>query len=99
MTQHLLTLIAPPALEESLIDWLLERPATSGFLSMRVETHGSQHGLLTIAEQVSGRQRKVMFQVKLSADAQATLIEQLQQNYRGAGIEYWTCPISDAGLL
>ncbi|MGZ8261553.1 MAG: DUF3240 family protein, partial [Methylotenera sp.] len=64
-SQGLLILIAPPNLEEMLVDLLLQQTSISGFTSSKVSGHGSSHGegkaKLSIVEQVTGRQQRVQF--------------------------------------
>jgi hypothetical protein len=60
--QCLLVLIAPPQLEESLVDFLLEHEGFSGFSLQRIDGSPA-HGALTLSEQVTGRKRQVMFHV------------------------------------
>lgn len=57
--QGLLILTAPPNLEETLVDVLLQQTAISGFTTSNVSGHGSSHGegavKLSLVEQVTGR--------------------------------------------
>lgn len=99
MKQCLLIIVTPHALEESLVDWLLERDALSGFSSMRIDGHGSRHTELSLAEQVLGRQRKVMFQVHTECALIETLLAALRCDFTGAGLHYWVMPLVDAGRI
>jgi hypothetical protein len=94
----LLVLIAPPQLEEPLVDFLLEQEAFSGFSLLKIDGSPA-HGSLTLAEQVTGRKRQVMFQVHAAhADALA-LVGKLRQDFRGAGLHYWIAPLVEAGPI
>jgi hypothetical protein len=94
----LLVLIAPPPLEEPLVDFLLEQEAFSGFSLLRIDGSPAQ-GVLTLAEQVTGRKRQVMFQVHAElADARG-LVTELRQSFRGAGLHYWITPLMEAGPI
>ena len=95
----LLILVATPAVEESLVDWLLAREELSGFSSNRIDGHGSRPDELSLAEQVTGRQRKVMFHVHTDCEAVKELIPRLGQDFAGAGLHYWVMPLIDAGPL
>lgn len=99
MSECLLVIVATPAIEESLVDWLLERKEISGFSSTRVDGHGSRHSDLSLAEQVTGRQRKVMFHVHADCELLRTLLDGLKQEFKGAGLHYWLMPLSEAGQI
>ncbi|MEW5754662.1 MAG: DUF3240 family protein [Pseudomonadota bacterium] len=99
MNESLITLISLPALEETLVDWLLEREELSGFSSLRIDGHGSYQHSLSLAEQVTGRQRKVMFLIHLPSDAVAGLLQQLRRDFPGTGMHYWVTPLLEAGRL
>lgn len=95
----LLTLIAPPSLEEPLVDWLLEFESEFGFSSFPVNGHSSRHGGLTLAEQVSGRKRQVRFEMHLPDNEWRPLVERLNRDFAGAGIHYWVSPIIEHGRV
>jgi len=63
----MITLNVPPAFEDRIVDWLLARDSRSGFTADAAYGHGSRHDNLSIAEQVSGRQRRTEFRVTLAA--------------------------------
>jgi hypothetical protein len=94
----LLVLIAPPQIEEDLVDFLLGQEGFSGFSLHRIDGSPA-HGALSLAEQVTGRRRQVMFQVHAPrTDAQA-LVQQLGETFRGAGLHYWISPLIEAGPI
>jgi hypothetical protein len=94
----LLVLIAPPQLEEALVDFLLEREGFAGFSLMKIDGSPA-HGALTLSEQVTGRKRQVMFQVHADrADARA-LVAKLREDFRGVGLHYWMTPLIEAGPI
>ena len=99
MHDVLLVLIAPPALEEPLVDWLLGQDAVNSFISMAVGGHGIGHAGLSIEEQVSGRQRQIMFRVKLSEAQAEALIEHLRHDFSGSGLQYWLMPLAGSGQI
>lgn len=99
MSECLLVIVATPANEESLVDWLLERSEISGFSTMRIDGHGSRHSDLTLAEQVTGRQRKVMFHVHADCEKVRGLLDALKTEYRGDGLHYWLMPLLEAGQI
>lgn len=96
---HLLVLSAPPALEEALIDWLLEYGKGAGFTTQPVSGHSSRHGQLSLAEQVSGRERRVQFQVHAMSERVEAMLQGLRQDFIGSNIHYWVAPLVMAGNL
>ncbi len=96
--QCLLVLIAPPGVEEALVDFLLAQEHFSGFSAQKVDGSPA-HGRLTLAEQVTGRKRQVMFQVHAPGDEVRELVERLREDFRGAGLHYWITPVIEAGPI
>ncbi|BCO32821.1 hypothetical protein TspCOW1_29240 [Thiohalobacter sp. COW1] len=96
---HLLVLTAPPALEEALIDWLLEHGEGAGFTTQPVSGHSSRHGQLSLAEQVSGRQRRVQFQVHAGSERIEHLLQGLRRDFNGSDVHYWVAPLVMSGHL
>lgn len=95
----LLTLIAPPSLEEPLVDWLLQFESQYGFSSFPVNGHSSRHEGLTLAEQVSGRKRQIRFEMHLPEGEWRMLIERLKRDFPGAELHYWISPIFELGRV
>jgi len=95
----LLILIAPPSLEEPLVDWLLQFESRYGFCSLPVSGHSSRQEGLTLAEQVSGRKKQIRFEIHLPETEWRLLIEQLKRDFAGAGFHYWVSPILDHGRV
>jgi len=61
MSRCLLHLICSPKVEEALAEWLLERPDVPGFSSLPMSGHGSSEHAMSLAEQVAGHSRRVLF--------------------------------------
>ncbi len=99
MSYQLLHLIVPPQTEDALVEWLLEREDIPGFTSSPVAGHGSSERSMTIAEQVAGRSRRVMFMVLLPDATVHTVIAALRAELARSGIHYWTVPVSEHGRL
>lgn len=99
LEQSLLVITAPPRLEEALVDWLLENAQGLGFTSAQVNGHSSQHGGLSLAEQVSGRRRRVQFQIHAEPPRIDQLLVDLAGEFRAADIHYWVTPLLRAGHL
>lgn len=97
--QVLLVLTVAPTLETQLVDWLLVSEHVTGFSSGPIHGHGSRHDRLSIAEQVTGRQRRVQFQVQLTRAAASELLTALGRDFAGADLHYWLLPLIAAGQL
>ncbi|MCB1874781.1 MAG: DUF3240 family protein [Chromatiales bacterium] len=97
--QVLLVLLVGPALEETLVDWLLLQQGLSGFTTAAASGHGSAQETLTLAEQVTGRSRRVMFHLHLDKAQAQSMLDQLRQEFSGAGLHYWMVPLLAAGHL
>ncbi|TNE75753.1 MAG: DUF3240 domain-containing protein, partial [Gammaproteobacteria bacterium] len=87
----------PPELEEDLVDYLLAREEVGGFTSYPVHGHGEQ-GHLSIAEQVTGRRKRVQFETLLPERHVEAVIGGLVSEV-GNGIHYWQLPVAQSGRL
>lgn len=99
MKECLLVVIISPKLEEEMVDWLLEREDLSGFSSMPIDSHGSGTAEMNIAEQVTGRQRKIMFHVYGMEDTMPALVDELKNRFKKTGTHYWIMPLIGSGHL
>ena len=97
-TPELLCLLSVPrSLEERLIDWLLERSGTATFASLPIDVHGSDPASLHGVEQVSGRQRRIQFQVPIEAARLDEFLEALRQEFRAANVTWFVVPVLASG--
>jgi len=97
--QVLVMLTGPPALESQLIDWLLSRDSGLGFSSHTVHGHSTKHDHLSIAEQVSGWQRRIQLQVQLDHSLLEPFIAKLAEDFTGTDLHYWVIPLLAGGGL
>ena len=97
--QYLITITVPPALEESVVDWLLAVDSHAGFTSFPVHGHSSLADNLTLAEQVSGRKQQVRFQIHLPSAGLSQFIDRLRQDFNGSGLHYWVSPVVESGHI
>ncbi len=95
----LITLHVPPALEESIVDCLLTFESEHGFSSSTVYLHDHLNEGLSVAEQVSGRQKKIRFQMIIAKQDKDALINKLRDTYSNSGIRYWITPILNQGKI
>jgi hypothetical protein len=99
MSDVLLHLIVPTALEDTLAEWLLEREDVPGFSSLPVSGHGSSEHSMTLAEQVAGRSRRVLFLVALPQPVAEQVLVALRGAFTGSGLHWWLLPVLAAGRL
>lgn len=96
----MLTLVAPAALEEALVDLLLGMPELAGgFTSVPADGHGVRVPLVGADENVRGRGRRIRIEIALSAAGRDTLLEAIRQAMPGAPVHYWSVPLLDSGSL
>jgi nitrogen regulatory protein PII len=95
----LISIVVSTAIEDTLVDWLLERDGVPGFTSMPINGHGSSVRSLSLKEQVSGSKRQILFQIYLPSEQARLIIEALKQDFMGSGLHYWLVPVEDAGRL
>ena len=93
------TLTFAPALEERIIDWLLGRQDVETFTGYAAYAHASAGGDLSVAEQVSGRRRRVEIRVELQAQALDAWLAELSEAFGGADVSYFVAPILRFGRL
>ena len=96
--QALLTLIVPPAVRNQIIDHLLQFE-DQGFLSLPVAGHSSNHEHLNVAEQIAGREQRLMLQAHGKPDELEAVLASLVTEFSGAAIHYWIAPLLQAGRL
>jgi len=96
---YLVTLNAPPGLEDALVDCLLTFENAHGFSSMSVNSRDCRNQNLSLAEQVSGRQRKIRFQMYVDKDNIAEFLARIKDEFSGAGLQYWVVPIIAYGEI
>lgn len=99
MTLTMLSIIVPVAMEDSMIDWLLEQQEIDGFNSIPMHGHGSHEDGMSLAEKVTGKSRKIMFQTHVSEETARKMLTQLKKDFARADIHYMIRPLIDAGNL
>lgn len=98
-TEYLVTLNIPPSLEELIVDSLLLLEAEHGFSSFHVYAHHHNNLGLSLAEQVTGRQKRVRFQMYVPQEELPALLAQLRKDFSGSGIQYWVLPVIENGVI
>ncbi len=97
--ENILTLNVPPSLEEAVVDCLLTFESEQGFTSYAVNSHHHINEGLSVAEQVSGRQKKIRFQMYVAEENLSALLGRLKQEFAGVGVHYWVLPVLEDGYL
>jgi hypothetical protein len=97
--EYLVTLNVPVSLEEAVVDCLLMIESEHGFSSFPVNSHDHKNKGLSLAEQVSGRQKRIRFQMYVPQLGLAVLLEQLRTEFSGSGIKYWVLPVIENGVI
>jgi hypothetical protein len=95
MTMTLLVLNVNPALEEEMVDYLLVQESVGGFTSYHVYGHGQNRGL-SVAEQVTGRQRRQQYEILIDVAEVSGVLDGLADSV-GPGIVYWQQAVSGVG--
>ena len=94
----LLTIVVPRALEENLVDHLLEHPEwVIGFTTSPVEGHGQAVKRYGIAEEVRGRSRRVQIQSVINSADAHSLIAHLKESLPNPEVAYWIVPVQEFG--
>lgn len=99
MDRWCLFVSGPAALEERLVDALLDAVGEDGFTSVPAFGHGVGQHLLSPADQVTGRSAWVQIQVVLTEPALGDLLPRLRDAFRGAGLRYWALPLALEGRI
>ncbi len=92
---YMVILNVPFTLEEAVVDSLLALESECGFSSFPVSVHHYQIKGLSLAEQVSGRQKQICFQIDIDEKGANLLLKQLKEEFSGAGIQYRMVPLSE----
>lgn len=97
--EYLITLNVPPDLEEAVVDCLLTFETESGFSSYAANAHDHRNEGLSLAEQVSGRQKRIRFQMYIPESDLQALLDKLKREFSGAGLHYWVMPVLETGYI
>lgn len=93
----MLVLNIPPVLEDDLVDYLLLQPAVNGFTSYEARGHGNDL-IMNVAEQVTGRCKRVQVEILIDEKAVAKLLGGLRASV-GTDITYWEHQVKNIGEI
>jgi hypothetical protein len=96
-TTVVVTVNVSPTVEERVVDWLLD--SDQAFTSAPVYGHGADQRGLSVAEQVSGRQKRVEFRIELDAASLDGFLERLASRFARTDLYFWVTPVLLSGHL
>ncbi len=95
-----LSLVCHKALEDRLVDHLLENPQwVDGFTVAQIEGHSLKQHLPSMLEQVRGRSQRIEIRCVMNLDDAQLLIAHLKIEEPNSEIAYWITPVSEYGRL
>jgi len=93
------TINVASALEEAMVDCLLTFETAQGFSSFTINAHDHRNRGLSLMEQVTGRQRKVRFQMYIDKELLSPLLAKIKSEFSGTGLHYWVVPVLEHGEI
>lgn len=96
---YLVTINVSPSLEEAMVDCLLTFETAQGFSSFPVSAHDHRNQGLSLNEQVTGRQRKIRFQMYIDKQHISALLSKIKVDFTGTGLHYWIVPVLEHGEI
>ena len=95
-----LTLIFQKAVEDEIIDFLLDRGISDqGFLTATIEGHGHDMHLATMKEKVRGRAAQTRMDLVMEHSDSDKLLSDIRNAFPNLHITYWTSPVDTFGRL
>ncbi len=96
----LLTLLAPQASEDALLDLLAACPELQqGYTLVPAQGLGAGTQLPSVMEQVQGRARRVLVQAIVRQDDWPALLQKLRAQLPSPEVTYWLTPLLAQGRL
>lgn len=95
----LVTINVSSALEEAMVDCLLTFETAQGFSSFPVNAHDHRNEGLSVSEQVTGRQRKMRFQMYIDKEHLPALVGKIKAEFASTGLHYWVVPVLEHGEI
>ena len=99
MSDILLTLLSSPALQERLLDALLQAEGITFLCSTPAALHGLPADTLSQSEQVLGHAKAIEIRLLMSHSRLTALLDNLQEEFAGASLRYWTTSVLASGEL
>ncbi len=98
MSGLVLVLFVPGTLEDDVVDWLLARSEVRSFFSADIDAHGLDQRNMSIAEQVTGRQRMKRFEVDLHEDHVSHVVIGVRERFAKAALSYRVLVVGEQGV-
>lgn len=96
----MMTLAFPLALEEQIIDFLLDHPQwVSGFSLVDAEGMGRGEGLRSTMEKVKGRARRRLINILMRNEDVLPLAGALSKEFHSLHVAYWVVPLLSFGRM
>jgi hypothetical protein len=96
----MLNVVVPGALEEELLDRLLEsRDLVRGFSSYPISGHGGRMATASVSERVRGRSDRVLFQIGMHRGDVELLLAHLRTVMPNPEVAWWVLPLLGFGRL
>jgi hypothetical protein len=93
-----LKLILPRALEEQVVDFLLQHPEAAGaFIASGVDGHGSPEFMVSAGEEVRGRAERIKIEILTREPQARQLVQELRTLLPSAHVSYWITAVLEAG--
>lgn len=97
MSDILLTLLSPRALEERILNALLQTDGITFLASTPTALHGLPADALTPSEQVLGHARATEIRLLIDDSRVQTLLHGIQKDFAGSGLRFWTTAVLGSG--
>jgi hypothetical protein len=89
----LLVFVVTPELEEPVVDWLLAQERLVSFTQQEIRGFNRNHANFSLVEQVTGRQKRIMFHVRTTEIEGRDLLVGLCDGFPGKAIESYMIPL------
>lgn len=97
--RQLITIIVTPNIEDTVVDWLLEKPGIDRFVSYQVKSYNKDHADYSPLERVTGWKRKTALRVLFPTEHMPEVIQELKSKFANSGIYYRITPFLEDGII
>lgn len=99
MSEVVLVIMADTELQDALVDWLLSFQDDIVFMSEVVNCYGVDRRSMRLADQVTGYQPKLTFQVQVPLVRAQAICQGLGAAFANTRLRYWITPVLQTGYL
>lgn len=97
--RQLITIIVTTNIEETVVDWLLEKPEIQRFVSYQVKSYSKDHSDYNAIERVTGWKRKTALRVLFPTEVMPLIIAEMKEKFANSGIYYRITPFLEDGVI